>query len=156
MCSFSNKLHTKYFAEHRDQPVPITVDLFDWAVDKCKRHSATKEYELLATAYAICWDQVSSNTYNFLIKWEAHVSKLHAYLHEPWMLDHQYRMLKRALPSDKNALFNSVFILDEQLYGKDELAESIAHVLCQCYELSADSTMVSMQHMTEELELIAL
>lgn len=88
MCSFSNKLCTEYFTEHGDQPVLIAVNLFDWAVDKCKRHSAAKEYELLAAAYAIRWDQVGSNTYDFLIKWEAHVSKLHAYLHDPWMPDH--------------------------------------------------------------------
>ncbi|KAJ1600572.1 hypothetical protein NDA14_001497 [Ustilago hordei] len=83
MCSFSNKLCTEYFTEHGDQPVPITVDLFDWAVDK-------------------------------------------------------------------------FFILHEQLYRKDEMAESIAHVLHQCYELAADSATVSTQHMTEELELITL
>ncbi|KAJ1587607.1 hypothetical protein NDA12_004019 [Ustilago hordei] len=142
--------------EHGDQLMPITVDLFDWAVDKCKKHLATREYELLSAAYAFRWDQVSSNAYDFLIKWEALVSELHAYLHEPWTPDHRYRMLKRALPSDKNALFNSIFILHEQLHGREETMESVAHVLCQCYELTANSTSVSMHNMTEESELIML
>ncbi|KAJ1592364.1 hypothetical protein NDA15_000713 [Ustilago hordei] len=154
--SFLNKLHTEYFAEHGDQLVPIAVNLFDWAVDKCKRHLATREYKLLATAYAIHWDQVGSNAYDFLVKWEALMSELHAYLHKPWTPDHWYRMLKWALPSNKNALFNSVFILHEQLHGREETTESIAHVLCQCYELAANSAPVSMCNMTEESELIAL
>ncbi|KAJ1037387.1 hypothetical protein NDA10_004779 [Ustilago hordei] len=156
MCSFSNKLHTEYFTEHGDQPMLIAVNLFDWAVDKCKKHSAAREYELLSAAYAFRWDQVGSNAYDFLIKWEALMSELHAYLHEPWTLDHRYRMLKRALPSDKNALFNSIFILHEQLHGREETMESVAHVLCQCYELAADSTSVSMHNTTEESELITL
>ncbi|SAM82282.1 uncharacterized protein UBRO_20995 [Ustilago bromivora] len=156
MCSFSNKLCTKYFMEHGDQPVPIAVDLFDWAVNKCTIHSATKEYELLAAAYAICWDQVGSQAYDFLIKWEAHVSELHAYLHDPWMPDHRYRTLKCALPSNRNTLFNLVFILHEQLHSREQTAESVTHVLCQCYELAAESAPMSLCHTTEDSELIAL
>lgn len=90
MQSFSNKLHTEYFAEHGDQPALITVDLFEWAMNKCTVHSAAKEYELLAATYALCWDQVRSHAYDFLVKWEAHISELHAYLQTPWKPDHRY------------------------------------------------------------------
>ncbi|SOV04270.1 uncharacterized protein UDID_17047 [Ustilago sp. UG-2017a] len=124
MCSFSNKLHTKYFAEH--------------------------------ATYDLRWDQVGSNAYDFLTKWEAHVSELHAYLKVPWMLDHRYRMLKRALPSDRNTLFNSVFILHERLHGKEQTAESVSNILRKCYELAAESAPVHLSPMSEALELIAL
>ena len=74
MRSFSNKLRTEYFAEHGDWPVPSAVDLFDWAVNKCTVHSTIKEYELLAATYDLRWDQAGSHAYDFLVKWEAHVS----------------------------------------------------------------------------------
>ncbi|KAJ1590833.1 hypothetical protein NDA11_003158 [Ustilago hordei] len=115
-----------------DQPVPITVNLFDWAVDKCTMHSVAKEYELLTLAYALCWNQVGHHAYDFLLKWEAHVSELHAYMKTPWTPDHCYRTLKCALPSDKNALFNLVFILHEQLHGREQTTESVAEVLHRC------------------------
>ncbi|SAM86307.1 uncharacterized protein UBRO_20340 [Ustilago bromivora] len=156
MCSFSDRLHTEYFTEHGDQPVPITVDLFNWVVDKCTVHSIAKEYELLASAYALHWNQVGRHAYDFLIKWEAHVSELHTYLKTPWMPDHRYRTLKHALPSDRNTLFNSVFILHEQLHGREQTAESVANVLCRCYELAAESVPVNQHHATEESELTAL
>ena len=109
--SFSNKLCTEYFAEHGDKPIPIAVDLFDWAMNKCTAHSTIKEYELLAVILDLHWDQVGTHAYDFLIKWEAHVSELHTYLQDPWKPDYRYRTLKRALPLDRNALFNSLFIL---------------------------------------------
>ncbi|SAM64009.1 uncharacterized protein UBRO_20432 [Ustilago bromivora] len=119
MRSFSNKLRTKYFAEHGDRPVPIAIDLFDWAVKKCTVHSAAKEHELLATTYALHWDQ-------------------------------------RALSSDRNALFNSVFILHERLHGKEQTAESITDILHQCYELAAESAPVLLPPRSEASELTAL
>ncbi|SAM84361.1 uncharacterized protein UBRO_20831 [Ustilago bromivora] len=103
MHSFSNKLHTEYFAEHSDQPVSIAVDLFDWVIKKCTVHSTAKEYKLLTSMYALCWDQVGSHAYNFITKWEAHVLELHMYLQDPWTPDHCYKTLKHALPSDRNA-----------------------------------------------------
>ncbi|CCF48191.1 hypothetical protein NDA11_007132 [Ustilago hordei] len=89
MCSFSDRLHMEYFAKHSNQLVPITVELFDWAIKKCMVHSAAKEYQLLAATYALCWDQVRSHVYDFLVKWEAHVSELHAYLQDPWTPDYR-------------------------------------------------------------------
>ncbi|KAJ1604056.1 hypothetical protein NDA14_006757 [Ustilago hordei] len=155
--SFLDRLHTEYFAEHGDQPVPITVELFNWVVDKCTMHSITKEYKLLASAYALCWNQVGRHAYDFLIKWEAHVLELHTYLKTPWMPDHCYRTLKHALPSNRNTLFNLVFILHEQLHGREQMAESVADVLCRCYELAAKSVPVNQHHhTTEESKLTAL
>ena len=55
MCSFSNKLCTEYFTEHSNCPVPIAVDLFDWAIKKCTEHSAAKEYKLI-----LCYGQFLS------------------------------------------------------------------------------------------------
>ncbi|SPC66775.1 uncharacterized protein UHOD_11426 [Ustilago sp. UG-2017b] len=156
MCSFSNKLRTKYFAEHGDQLVPIAVDLFDLVINKYTVHSTAKEYEHLTATYDLRWDQAGSNAYDFLTKWEAHVSELHAYLKVPWMLDHRYRTLKRALPSDRNALFNSVFILHERLHGKEQTAESVSNILRECYELAAESAPVHLSPTSEALELIAL
>ncbi|KAJ1041187.1 hypothetical protein NDA10_008083 [Ustilago hordei] len=156
MHSFSDKLHTEYFMEHGDQPVLIAVDLFNWAVTKCTLHSTAKEYELLAAAYALQWNQVRSHAYNFLVKWEAHISELHAYLQVPWMPDHCYWTLKHALPSDRNALSNSVLILHEQLHGREQTAKSVANILCQYYKLVADSIPVNQHHMMEESELNAL
>ncbi|SPC63948.1 uncharacterized protein UHOD_11381 [Ustilago sp. UG-2017b] len=72
------------------------------------------------------------------------------------MPDYRYRTLKRALPSDQNALFNSVFILHEKVHGREQTVESVSDVLCQCYELAAESTPANRHHMTEESELIAL
>lgn len=156
MHSFSDRLHMEYFAEHSNQPVLITVDLLDWAMKKCTVHSTAREYELLTTTYTLCWDQIGSHAYDFLTKWEAHISELHAYLQDPWTPDHCYRMLKRALPSDRNTLFNSVFILHEQLNGKDQTAASVADVLRQCYELAAESAPVHAHPTSEETELVAL
>lgn len=156
MHSFSPKLCTEYFAEHGDRPVPIAVDLFDWAVNKCTTHLATKEYKLLAATYALRWDQVGSHTYNFLTTWEAHVLELHTYLQDPWVPDHCYRTLKCALPSDRNALFNSVFILHERLNRKKQLAEGVTDILHQCYELAAKSTPVLLPPRSEASELTAL
>ncbi|KAJ1039198.1 hypothetical protein NDA14_002826 [Ustilago hordei] len=156
MWSFSKKLCTEYFAEHGDKPLLITVDLFDWAMDKCKAHSSTKEYELQAVILDLHWDQVGTHAYDFLIKWEAHVSELHMYLQDPWKPDYCYRTLKQALPSDQNALFNSVFILHKKVHGKEQTAESISDVLCQCYELAAENIPTSCHHMAEESELITL
>ncbi|KAJ1037253.1 hypothetical protein NDA10_004869 [Ustilago hordei] len=156
MQSISNKLHTEYFAEHRDQPVLIAVDLFDWALKKCTVHSNIKEYELLVVTLDLHWDQVGSHTYNFLIKWEAHISELHKYLKDPWMPDYHYRTLKCALPSGQNALFNLVFILHEKVHGRDQTIVSVSDVLCQCYELAAENTSMHCHHTTEELELVAL
>ncbi|CCF52186.1 uncharacterized protein UHO2_06777 [Ustilago hordei] len=154
--SFSNKLHTEYFAEHGNQPMLIAVDLFEWAINKCTVHSTAKEYELLTATYDLHWDQVGSRAYDFLTKWEAHVSKLHAYLKVPWTPDHHYWTLKHALPSDRNVLFNSVSVLHEKLHGKEQTAESVANILCECYELAAKSTPVHLPPMTEALELITL
>ncbi|KAJ1600433.1 hypothetical protein NDA14_000235 [Ustilago hordei] len=154
--SFSNKLHSKYFAEHGNQPMPIAVDLFKWAMNKCMVHSTAKEYELLTATYDLHWDQVGSRAYNFLTKWEAHVSKLHAYLKVPWTLDHCYWTLKHTLPSDRNALFNSVFVLHKRLHGKEQTAKSVANILHECYELVAKSAPVHLPPMSEALELIAL
>ncbi|KAJ1588180.1 hypothetical protein NDA11_001309 [Ustilago hordei] len=158
MQSFSNMLHTEYFAKHRDQPVLIAIDLFDWALKKCTVHSNIKEYELLAVTLDLHWDQVGSHTYDFLIKWEAHVLELHEYLKDPWMPDYHYRTLKHALPSGQNALFNSVFILHEKVHGRDQTIASISNVLHQCYELAAKNSPTTMQHRrtTEESELVAL
>ena len=115
MNSFSPQLQAEYLSERGDRPIEIAVDLFDWAIEKCTVHSNTKEYKLLKATYALKWNQVGSHTYDFLMKWEAHVSGLHAYLTEPWTSAHRYKTLKRALPSDKNALFNSIFVLYETL-----------------------------------------
>ncbi|UTT91014.1 hypothetical protein NDA17_001991 [Ustilago hordei] len=156
MQSFSNKLHIEYFAEHGDKLIPIAVDLFDWAMNKCKAHSTVKEYELSAVTLDLHWDQVGSHAYDFLVKWEAHVSELHEYLQDPWKLDYCYRTLKRALPSDRNALFNSVFILHEKIHGREQTIKSISDVLCQCYKLAAEITPTSHCHVTEESELTAL
>lgn len=156
MHSFLDRLCTEYFVEHGDWPVLITVELFDWVVDKCTVHSITKEYKLLASAYALCWNQVGRHAYDFLLKWEAHVLELHAYMKTPWTPDHRYRTLKCMLPSDRNALFNSVFILHEQLHGREQMTESIANVLCRCYELVAKSVPVNRHHPTKESELTAL
>ncbi|SYW81819.1 uncharacterized protein UHO2_00324 [Ustilago hordei] len=156
MHSFSNKLCTEYFAEYGDRPIPIAVDLFEWALNKCKAYSTAKEYELCSATYGLCWDQIGSHAYDFLTKWEAHVSELHTYLQEPWTLDYHYRTLKHALPSDKNALFNSVFILHEKLNGKDQTAESVADILSQCYELAAESAPVHLSPIAKVSELTAL
>ncbi|SYW81846.1 uncharacterized protein UHO2_00351 [Ustilago hordei] len=156
MCSFSNKLCTEYFAEHGDQPVPIAVDLFNWAMKKCMVHSTAKEYKLLTMTYALHWDQVGKHAYNFLTKWEAHILELHAYLQDPWMPDHCYRTLKCTLPLDRNALFNSVFILHEQLNGKEQTAKSVTNMLHQCYELAAKSAPVDILTASGETELVAL
>ncbi|SAM83262.1 uncharacterized protein UBRO_21006 [Ustilago bromivora] len=106
--------------------------------------------------YALHWDQVRSHVYGFLTKWEAHVLELHTHLQDPWMPDHRYKTLKHALPSDRNALFNSVFILHKQLHGKEQMAQSVADVLCQCYELVAESAPINLHHTTKESEPIAL
>ncbi|SPC61128.1 uncharacterized protein UHOD_11244 [Ustilago sp. UG-2017b] len=156
MRSFSNKLCTEYFAEHGDKLIPIAVDLFDWAMNKCTAHSTIKEYELLAVILDLHWDQVGTHAYDFLVKWEAHVSELHTYLQDPWKPDYRYRTLKRALPLDQNALFNSVFILHKKVHGREQTAESVSNVLCQCYELAAENTPTSHHHMAEEFELIVL
>lgn len=156
MCSFSSRLRAEYFAEYRDWPVPIAVDLFDWTVRKCTVHSIAKEYELLAITYALRWDQVGHHAYDFLTKWEAHISELHAYLQQPWTPIHQYKTLKRALPLDMNALFNSVFILHEQLHGKEQTIKSIANILQQCYELAAESAPVRLSSTSETPELTTL
>ncbi|KAJ1602251.1 hypothetical protein NDA14_003398 [Ustilago hordei] len=156
MHSFSNKLCTEYFAKHGDQLIPITIDLFKWVLNKCKAYSATKEYELHGITYGLHWDEIGSHAYDFLTKWEAHISELHMYLQEPWTPNDHYRTLKHALPSDKNALFNSVFILHEKLNGKDQTAKSIADILSQCYELAAKSVPVHLSPMAEVSELTAL
>ncbi|SAM62468.1 uncharacterized protein UBRO_20146 [Ustilago bromivora] len=127
-----------------------------FATLKCTVHSIAKEYELLAITYALRWDQVERHAYYFLTKWEAHVSELHAYLQEPWTPIHQYKTLKRASPSDRNALFNSVFILHEQLHGKEQTIKSIANVLQQCYELAAESAPVHLSSTSETPELTTL
>ncbi|SOV03427.1 uncharacterized protein UDID_18666 [Ustilago sp. UG-2017a] len=66
MNSFSPQLQTEYFSEHRDRPIKIAVDLFDWAIAKCTVHLDSKEYELLKAMYA------SNGT-----KWEATLIKEH-------------------------------------------------------------------------------
>ncbi|CCF50722.1 hypothetical protein NDA11_002513 [Ustilago hordei] len=156
MQSFSNKLCTEYFAEHGNKPIPIAVDLFDWAMNKCTAHSTIKGHELLAVTHDLHWDQVGSHAYDFLIKWEAHVLELHTYLQDPWKLDYCYRTLKRALPLDWNALFNSVFILHKKVHGREQTVKSVSNVLHQCYELAAENTPASHHHVAEESELIAL
>ena len=72
------------------------------------------------------------------------------------MPDHRYKTLKCALPSDRNTLFNSVFILHKQLHGKEHTAKSVADILHQCYKLAAESSPINLHHMTEESKLIAL
>ncbi|CCF49761.1 uncharacterized protein UHO2_05835 [Ustilago hordei] len=116
----------------------VLSDLFKWALNKCKAYSAAKEYELCGATYGLHWDQIGSHAYDFLTKWEAHVT------------------LKHALPSDKNALFNSVFILHEKLNGKDQTAESVADILSQCYELTTESAPVHLSPIAEVSELTAL
>ncbi|SPC63299.1 uncharacterized protein UHOD_12390 [Ustilago sp. UG-2017b] len=155
MNSFSPQLQTEYFSEHRDRPIKIAVDLFDWAIAKCTVHLDSKEYELLKAMYALKWDQVGSRAYDFLTKWESNVSKLHAYLIEPWTPMHRYKTLKCALPGDKNALFNSIFILNKTL-NKEHTKSSVANVLCKCYKLAADSAPVCVANNINNSDLSAL
>ena len=137
MRSFSPQLRTEYFSEHGDKPVQTAVDLFDWAMKKCTVHSESKQYELLTATLALRWDQIGGHAYDFLVKWEAHVSELHAYLEEPWTPTFRYKTLKRALPNDKNALFGSVF-------------------LRECYALAAENAPVSSSTASDDSGLIAL
>ncbi|SAM82773.1 uncharacterized protein UBRO_20677 [Ustilago bromivora] len=145
----------KYFSERGDRPIEIAVDLFDWAIEKCTVHSDSKEYELLKAMYTLKWDQVRSCTYDFLTKWESHVSKLHAYMTEPWTPAHQYKTLKRTLPSDKNALFKSIFVLYKTLI-KEHTNSSVANVLCKSYKLAADSAPVCFTNTIDDIDLSAL
>ncbi|SAM83162.1 uncharacterized protein UBRO_20741 [Ustilago bromivora] len=88
MGSFSPQLWLEYFLEQGDRPIEITADLSDWAIEKCTIHSDSKEYKLLKAMYALKWDQVGSQAYNFLTRWETHISELHAYMTKPWTLAH--------------------------------------------------------------------
>ncbi|SAM85676.1 uncharacterized protein UBRO_20383 [Ustilago bromivora] len=111
MNSFSPQLQAEYFSERGDKPIEIAVGLFDWAVKKCTVHSNSKEYKLLKAMYTLRWDQVGGHAYDFLTMWETLVSELHTYINKPWTPAHQYKTLKCALPSDRNTLFNSNFVL---------------------------------------------
>ncbi|SOV05512.1 uncharacterized protein UDID_18445 [Ustilago sp. UG-2017a] len=118
-------------------------------------HLDSKEYELLKATYALKWDQVGSCAYDFLTKWELHVSELHTYMTKPWTPAHQYKTLKCALPGDKNALFNSIFVLYETLI-KEHMDSSVANILRKCYKLAADSAPVHPTNTIDDIDLSAL
>ncbi|KAJ1572568.1 hypothetical protein NDA11_001534 [Ustilago hordei] len=118
-------------------------------------HSDSKEYKLLKATYDLTWDQVGSQAYDFLTRWEAHISELHAYMTEPWTLAHQYKTLKCVLPGDRNALFNSIFVLYETLID-EHTTSSVTNVLCKCYKLAADSAPAHISNTTANVDLSAL
>ncbi|KAJ1599652.1 hypothetical protein NDA14_007575 [Ustilago hordei] len=155
MGSFSPQLQSEYFLEWGDRPIEISVDLYDWAINKCRIHSDSKEYELLKAMYALKWDQVGSWAYNFLTRWEVHVSELHAYLTKPWTLTQQYKTLKQALPGDRNRLFNLIFVLYETLI-EEHTTSSVANVLCKCYRLAANSAPVCLSNTANNIDLNVL
>ncbi|SAM63139.1 uncharacterized protein UBRO_21038 [Ustilago bromivora] len=133
MGSFSPQLWSEYFSEWGNRPIEITVDLFNWAIDKCMIHSDSKEYELLKATYALKWDQVGSRAYNFLTRWETHVSELHAHMTEPWTLFHRYKMLKHVLPDS-----------------------SVTNVLCKCYKLAAGNASVHISNTINNIDVSTL
>ncbi|SAM84246.1 uncharacterized protein UBRO_20820 [Ustilago bromivora] len=155
MGSFSPQLQAEYFLEQGDKPIKIAVNLFNWAIEKCTIHSDSKEYELLKATYTLRWDQVGSQAYDFFTKWETHVFELHAYMTKPWTLAHRYKALKHALPSNKNALFNSIFVLYKTLI-EEHTTSSVANILHKCYKLAADSAPVCFTNTIDNVDLSAL
>ncbi|SAM58017.1 uncharacterized protein UBRO_20012 [Ustilago bromivora] len=67
----------------------------------------------------------------------------------------RYKTLKRALPSDRNTILNSIFVLYETLI-EEYTSSSVANVLRKCYELAADSAPVRLATHIEDVDLSAL